>query len=235
MTRMMGLQRTDGNLMFLYALFLAGLSVGNVLDNSYFYFMGYLLPASILAYPMTFLVTGTICELWEEKYASRLVLLGLSVKFVGIILLGLSQLLKIFPDYGARYELWSLLGTSFWEVSGQMVLGRNIRFWSISLVTFPIAQFVNIWVFNAMLARRIQKTGAAWGGRWLRYLCGAIAGEGTEVVLFMAALFIPDWDAMWVPLRQQLYVRSVFTLFMLPLYYALTWRRRMFWRRIVHV
>ena len=48
MTRMMGLQRTDGNLMFLYALFLAALSVGNVLDNSYMYLLGYTLPASAL-------------------------------------------------------------------------------------------------------------------------------------------------------------------------------------------
>ena len=240
MTRMMGLQRTDGNLMFLYALFLAALSVGNVLDNSYFFFMGYLFPASVLAYPMTFLVTSTICELWEEKYASRLVLLGLSIKFLGVVLLGLSQLIKIFPDYGARKELWSILGTSFWEVSGHMVLGRTLRFWTSSMITFPVAQFVGIWVFCKVMERHIQKAGSAWGGRWSRYLAGALAGEITEVMLFMTLTFASEWTDLFghkyqQACLQQIYVRLWLTFLSLPVYYALTWRRKQFWRRIDHV
>lgn len=223
---MLGLRRTDGNLMFLYAVYMATLSVSNVLDNSYVFIFGHTLPASVLAYPLTFLVLNIIRELWEEKYASRAVLLGLSMKFVGIVLLGLSKLMNVFPDYGVRWELWSTLGTSFWEASTQMVLGRDFSFWTVSLITFPIAQFANVWIFDALLNRHIRRTGAPWGGRWVRYLCGALAGEVTEVTLFMVLAFAPDWGGIWWNIQCQLYVRGILTLETLPLFYALTWRRR---------
>ena len=223
---MLGVKRTDGNLMFLYAVYLASLSVANVLDNSYVFIFGHTLPASVLTYPITLLVANVVRELWEEKYASRVVLLGLSVKFVGIVLLGLSRLLNVIPDYGMRWELWRILGTSFWEVSEQWVLGRDFRFWTVSIISFPIAQFVNVWLFDLLLARHIRQTGSPWGGRWSRFLTAAMAGEATEVLLFLVLAFAPNWEGIWRFTCQQMEVRTVFTLFSLPVFYALTWRRR---------
>lgn len=223
---MLGVKRTDGNLMFLYAVYLAALSVANVLDNSYVFIFGHTLPASVLTYPITLLVANVIRELWEEKYASRVVLLGLSVKFVGIVLLGLSQLLTVVPDYGMRWELWRILGTSFWEVSEQWVLGRDFRFWTVSILTFPIAQFANVWVFDTLLTRHIRRTGGPWGGRWVRYLTAAMVGETAEVLLFLVLAFAPNWANIWRFTQQQMLVRTVFTFGTLPVFYILTWRRR---------
>lgn len=212
--------------MLLYAVYIASLSVGNILDDSYIFIFGHTLPASVLSYPLTFLVANIIRELWEEKYASRLVLLGLSVKFVGIVLLGLSQLLTVVPDYGPRWELWRILGTSFWEVSEQWMLGRSFRFWTVSMLTFPIAQFVNVWLFDLLLTRHVQRTGSLWGGRWVRYLTAAMAGEAAEAVLFLVLAFAPSWENIWRFTQAQMLVRTVFTLGTLPLFYAMTWRRR---------
>lgn len=223
---MLAVKRTDGNLMFLYAVYLAALSVANVLDNSYVFIFGHTLPASVLTYPITLLVANVIRELWEEKYASRVVLLGLSVKFVGIVLLGLSQLLTVVPDYGMRWDLWRLLGTSFWEVSEQWVLGRDFRFWTVSIFTFPIAQFTNVWVFDALLTWHIRRTGGPWGGRWFRYMTAALLGEFVEVTLFLTLAFTPNWGTIGLFMQQQLYVRGVFTLATLPVFYTMTWRRR---------
>ena len=98
---MLGVRRTDGNLMLLYATYIAALSTGNVLNNNYMFLLGYTMPASVLAYPITLLVADVICELWTQEDAARVVLLGLAEKFIGIILLGLSTLINIFPRYGA--------------------------------------------------------------------------------------------------------------------------------------
>lgn len=223
---MLGLKKTDGNLMFLYAAYLAALSIGNVLDNSFVFLFGCVLPASVLAYPLTLLTLCVICELWGRGDAARLVLLGLGMKFVGVVLLGLAQAVKIFPDYGARRELWSILGTSFWEVSGHMILGKDVRFWTASIISFPIAQLTGLWVFDRMLRRRVERTGAAWGGRWARYLCGCMAGEAAEITLFLLMILAPDWRLFKIDMARQIYVRGIFTLMWLPTYYALTWRRR---------
>lgn len=212
--------------MFLFAVYLAVLSIGNVMDDSYVVFLGTTLPASVLAYPLTFLVANIICELWGRDDAIRVMLLGLSVKFVGIVLLGLAQLVTIFPDPGARRELWGLLGTSFWEVSGQMVLGKNVRFWTASLISFPCAQLANVLMFTAIRNRHIWRTGGPWGGRWVRYLGGALTGEAVEVVVFLLLILAPDWEAVKINAISHMHARSMMTLMSLPLFYMLTWRRR---------
>lgn len=222
----MGVKRTDGNLMFLFAVYLAALSLGNVLDDSYVVLFGATLPASVLAYPLTFLMANIICELWGRDDAVRVMLLALSVKFIGVVLLGLAQLVAIFPDYGARRVLWGLLSTSFWEVSGHMVLGKTVRFWTASLISFPCAQLANILVFTAIRNRHIWKTGGPWGGRWVRYLCGALAGEAAEVLVFLALILAPDWKTIQADTISQMYARGIMTAMTLPLFYILTWRRR---------
>lgn len=222
----MGVKRTDGNLMFLFAVYLAALSLGNVLDDSYVVLFGAALPASVLAYPLTFLMANIICELWGRDDAVRVMILALSTKFIGVILLGLAQLVAIFPDYGARKELWGILGTSFWEVSGQMVLGNTVRFWTASLISFPCAQLANICVFTAIRNRHVIRTGGPWGGRWVRYLCGALVGEAVEVLVFLALILAPNWEAMQTDIIAQMNARGAMTLMTLPLFYILTWRRR---------
>ena len=222
----MGVKRTDGNLMFLFAVYLAALSLGNVLDDSYVVLFGSALPASVLAYPLTFLMANIICELWGRDDAVRVMILALSMKFIGIVLLGLAQLVAIFPDYGARKELWGILGTSFWEVSGHMVLGNTVRFWTASLISFPCAQLANIWTFTAIRNYHISRTGGPWGGRWVRYLCGALVGEAVETLMFLALILAPDWEAVKINAISHMHARSMMTLMSLSLFYMLTWRRR---------
>ena len=223
---MLGLKKTDGNLMFLYAVYLSAIFVGNVLDNSYVHLFDRILPASILAYPLTCLVVCIICELWTREDAGRVVLLGLSIKFVGVVLLGLAQLFRVFPDYGAQRELWEILGTSFWEASEHMVLGKTARFWTASIISFPCAQLMCVGVFSAIRDWHIRRTGGPWGGRWFRYLCGCLAGEFCEIAIFLTLILAPAWHLIRYDIENQMYVRGVFTLAQLPVFYALTWRRR---------
>ena len=222
----MGVKRTDGNLMFLYAAYLAALSVGNLMDGKYILFLGMTLPASMLAYPMTLLVSCVISELWTRDDAYRLVILALSIKFLGVVLLGAAQVMTLFPDYGARHDLWGILGTSFWDVAGSFVLGADIRFWCGSIVSFALAQPIGIWAFNVVRDRHIRRRGSPWGGRWFRYLCGSLMGEAVEVVAFLLLVFAPSWEKMWADIVQQMYARGTLTLIGLPFFYILTWRRR---------
>ena len=222
----MGVKRTDGNLMFLYAAYLAALSVGNLMDGKYILFLGMTLPASVLAYPVTLLVSCVISELWTRDDAYRLVILALSIKFLGVVLLGAAQVMTLFPDYGARHDLWGILGTSFWDVAGSFALGTDIRFWGGSIVSFALAQSAGIWAFNAVRDRHIRRRGSPWGGRWFRYLVGTLTGECTETLIFLILAFAPAWNRIWTDTVLQMYARGTLTLMCLPFFYILTWRRR---------
>lgn len=230
---MIGVKRTDSNLMFLYAAYLAALHVGNTLDSNYTFLFGMILPASVFAYPATLLLLCVISELWTREDAQKLVVLGLSTKFIGIIFLGLVRVFDVVPNYviEAKRELWELLGTSLWEVSGQLVLGKNIRFWTVSIVSFCIAQSFCVDIFNLLLRRHKMKHGSPWGGRWLRYLTAALSGECLEVVLFITLSFFPQWDYIWKNIVRHVYVRSIFTFCTLPLFYMITWRHRRRWTK----
>ncbi len=222
----MGVKRTDGNLMFLYAAYLAALSVGNLMDGKYVLFLGMTLPAAVLAYPVTFLVLCIISELWTSDDAYKLVILAVSVKFLGVVLLGAAHVLASFPEYGARWDLWGILGASFWDVAGSFTLGSDIRFYGGSIISFALAQSIGVWAFNIVRDRHIRWRGSPWGGRWIRYLVGSLTGEIVETLIFITLVFAPAWEKIWIDAEQQMYARGALTLLWLPFFYILTWRRR---------
>ena len=224
---MPGVKRTDGNLMMLCAVYLAALFIANSGSSKFVIILGHTLPSSTIMYPMTLMVLCVISELWDRRETYRLVMLGLSTKFVGVVLLGLAQLcFRTFPRYGGRHDLWWILGTSIWDVSGRMVLGSDIRIWATSIVSFALAQFSGATAFNALRDRHIRKHGGPWGGRWLRYLAGSMTGELVEVLVFMALCYPSDLVNVPMICVIHLYVRGALTLALMPVFYILTWRRR---------
>lgn len=223
---MMGVKRSDENLMFLYATYLATLFIANSVSNEYAQFLGTTMPISSLVYPITFLITCVICELWESEDSYRLIVLGLFIKFIGIVFLGLAQLIAEFPDQNAQQELWSVLGVSFGKVSGRFILDSNVRFWAGSLVSFMCAQYLTIRIFSAVLNAHIRKHGNSWGGRWIRYLTAVLIGELVETIIFTVLTFAPDWNTVYVEALYRIYARIIISFAGLIPFYSLTWRRR---------
>ena len=223
---MIGVKRTDGNLMFLYAVYLSSLFLSNMTNGQQVCFLGMMLPAASMTYPISMLTLCVVCELWRREEAYKMVFLALSIKFIGIIMLGLSQLFINMPRYGIRNELWWILGVSLWRASDMMILGRDIRFWTAALVSFTFAHVGCVLVFHVLYDRHVKKTGDPWGGRWARYLCAAMAGEMTEAATFLGLIFAPDWERFGESMKWHAYVRGILTLAGLPVFYLATWRRR---------
>ena len=76
--------------LFLCAIFLTSLVVGNVIGTTKFVnIWGLMVPAGVLAYPFTFLATDLICELYGKKPAQSLVWIGF---IMNVFMLGLMTL-----------------------------------------------------------------------------------------------------------------------------------------------
>lgn len=223
---MMGMRRHDGNLMFLCAVYLASLFLSNLTHGQQANFFGVLLPAAGMTYPISLLTLCVVCELWKREEAYKMVFLALSIKFLGIVMLGLSRLFVNMPRYGIQNELWWILGASLWRASDMMILGRDIRFWAAALVSFTCAQAGCVYIFHVIYDRHVRKTGSPWGGRWARYLGAAMAGEMIETVVFLAMVLAPDWERFWSGVAWHGWMRGILTLAGLPIFYIVTWRRR---------
>ena len=223
---MLGVKKTDSNLMFLYAVYLAAIFLSNLTYGQQAIFFGILLPAAGMTYPISLLTLCVICELWRRGEAYKLVFLALSIKFMGIVMLGTSQLFINLPRYGIKNELWWILGASLWRASDMMILRKDIRLWAAALVSFTCAQAGCVWVFHAIYDRHVKRTGSPWGGRWARYLGAAMAGEMIETVVFLTLVLAPDWGRVWSGVKWHVYMRGILTLAGLPVFYLVTWRRR---------
>ena len=77
----------------LVAVFVTSLVTANVLATKLFMFGDFILPAGVIAYPITFLMTDVIGEIWGKKVVTRVVwarffcsLLAMSLGFIAVML-----------------------------------------------------------------------------------------------------------------------------------------------------
>ena len=229
----MGVRRSDGNLMFLYAVYLAALSIGNLMDRGFISLIGYPLPASIVFYPITIVVLCTICELWASDDAYRLVFLGMSAKFIGIILLTLSGFVT--TQRSVTYFTWAdpgfnklltLFGASLKNIGDRWVIGTSLRMWAGSLLSYSIAQLMAVWTFEFAYNNHVKRTGSPWGKRWYRYTVSSLVGHGLEYFLFTALAFAPKWGKVLDAFPAHIILRLIAIAIGLIPYYVLTWRTR---------
>lgn len=227
----MGVRRTDGNLMFLYALYLSALSIGNLMDRGMVALSGFMLPASVLFYPITLLVLCIVNELWTEDEAYKLALLGLSTKFLGIIFVTLASIITRQPILAVTAantsdSILNLFAESLRASGGRWIIGTTLRMWSGSIVSFAIAQLSSVWAFGKVYEYHVAKCGSPWGGRWVRYLVSCIVGETLELGLFTLLVFAPNWSDIQGNIPGHITARIVLTIIGIIPYYALTWRTK---------
>ncbi len=130
----------------------------------------WVLPAGIIAYPFTFLVTDTLSEVYGRKAATRVVWLGFALSVLMVLLV-----------YAAKI----LPGAGFWEGQDAFdtTLGSVPRIVLGSMVAFLVSQHNDVIVFH--LVRRLT------GGRhlWLRNNASTVVSQAIDTVIFIAIAF----------------------------------------------
>lgn len=154
----------------LVAVFITSLVTANVLATKLFTFSGFILPAGVVAYPITFLMTDVIGEIWGKKVVTRVVWAGFFCSILAMSLGFLAVLLPAAPFY-ERQEFFAEL------------FGRVGRITGASLIAYLVSQLNDVWVFHKLKEYTNGKH------LWLRNNVGTITSQFFDTVIFIVIAF----------------------------------------------
>ena len=154
----------------LVAVFVTSLVTANVLATKLFSFIGFTLPAGVIAYPITFLMTDVIGEIWGKKVVTRVVWAGFFCSILAMSLGFLAVLLPAAPFY-ERQEFFAEL------------FGRVGRITGASLIAYLVSQLNDVWVFHKLKEYTNGKH------LWLRNNVGTITSQFFDTVIFIVIAF----------------------------------------------
>ncbi len=173
--------------LFIAALFIAALVVCNLIAGKLVHvdlgFLGFSTPfvvsAGALPYPVTFLVTDILSEIYGRKRANRVVLSGFvaSIFVMGVLLLG------------AQFE--AIDGSRVDDETYNKVFGSGTRAIIASMVAYLCAQFIDIRLFHFWKRLTHGKH------LWLRNNASTITSQLLDSALVVTVLFagLDDWPA----------------------------------------
>ena len=195
--------------------FITFLIVGNLIAVKLIGVGGWVMPAGIIAYPFTFLMSDVIAELYGRRTATRIVWLG----FVfSLLMLGFVYVGRIWP----AGEIWE--GQAAYDT----ILGSVPRIVVGSMAAYLISQQHDVIAFH--LWKRFT------GGRhlWLRNNASTIVSQAIDSAIFVGIAFggtVPS-SVLW-NLFATLYVfKIVVAVLDTPLVYAMIGAIRKYGDRI---
>jgi len=171
--------RRDLAFLLLAALFVATLVVCNLVASKFVAFdLGskrFVLSAGVLAYPLTFLITDLLSEIYGRKRANQVVLSGL---FASPFVLGIVWLGSLFP---------AIDGSVVSDAAYSSVFGSSGRVIFASMVAYLTAQLIDIRIYHFW--REFTD------GRhlWLRNNASTILSQLVDTVLVVCVLFVGEW------------------------------------------
>jgi len=173
--------------LILAALFIASLVAGNLIFQKFFYwdFFGlhtFEISVGILPYPVTFLITDIISEIYGKKKANQVVVSGL---FATIFVLGIISISNAVPATN-----WSPVN----DATFNSVFGLTGVAVTASMVAYLLAQLVDIRIYHFWKALTKGKH------LWLRNNASTMTSQLVDtasVLLLLCAFGAIDWNLFW--------------------------------------
>lgn len=206
------MRKTEKNLMLVNAIFLTSLLVANVVSSKIVSFWGLTVPAAIVAYPLTFLMTDVIGEIWGKEEANKTVKLGFICQMISLALIGGAILLPVAPFADNQAQFTAILGSSFRVVFA-------------SMIGYLVSQSWDVWVFHKVRDAYIKKHGSTKGGRWIWNNVSTMTSQIIDTAIFITIAFIGVVPNIWTMILSQYLVKFVYALLDTPFFYLLTRKR----------
>ena len=197
------MKKTVENLTLLKCIFVTSLIIANIAAAKVVSFWGLVVPAAIVAYPLTFLMTDVIGEIWGKEEANRTVKLGFMCQLISLVLIGLAILLPVAEFANNQAEFKSILGQSF------RVVGA-------SMIAYLVAQFNDVFIFHKLKEKCNGKH------KWLRNNISTLTSQLFDTAIFITVAFIGTVPNIFVMIISQYVVKAVYALLDTPFFYLLT-------------
>ena len=176
------MQKNERSLSLLKGIFVTSLVTSNVISSKIAAFGSLTVPAAVVAYPLTFLMTDVIGEIWGRQEANRTVRLGFICQLLSLLLIGLGMILPVAPFADNQAQFTAILGSSFRVVAA-------------SMVAYLCSQTWDVWVFHSIRDRYIAKHGSTAGGRWIWNNASTMTSQLIDTTIFILLAFygvVPD-------------------------------------------
>ena len=208
------LKRQAGRLyLVLAALFVAALVAGNLIFQKFFYwnFFGwhtFELSVGILPYPLTFLITDLIAEIFGKRKANQVVISGLFATVFVLLIIGVSSTVPA--------TSWSPVK----DATFNQVFGLTGVAVSASMIAYLLAQLIDIRIYH------FWKNYTKGKKLWLRNNFSTMTSQfvDTASVLILLCLFgAIDWDKFPALLFSGFLFKVMVAAFDTPFLYFFVW------------
>lgn len=157
-------------LFYLTALFSGLLVVSNILGVKLFAVGDFMLPAAVIVYMATFLITDVIGEVYGKKNARMTVQAGFFTQFVVLLFIYLAIELPPAAAFNMQTEY-------------EMVLGGGFQIIAASLVSYLVSQNLDVSIFHKLKARHGAKK------LWLRNNASTGIAQLVDTGIFIVIAF----------------------------------------------
>jgi hypothetical protein len=194
----------------LSAVFVASLVTCNLIANKFVSvdlgFKTFIVSAGILPYPITFLVTDILSEIFGRKKANLVVFSGFIASVLVLLFLWLGSIFNAIPSSPIDNSTYNL------------VFQNAARVIFASMIAYLVAQFIDVRMFHFW--KNLTK------GRhlWLRNNFSTVGSQLVDTVLVISILFIGVWEPAQI--FQAIIDGFLFKIFIAlidtPLFYAIS-------------
>ena len=194
-------------LSFLQSLFVAGLVVSNIIAAKVIVIWKLVVPAAIIVYPLTFLFTDIIGELYGKEEAGRTVWYGLLASVFAMVVIYIGMVLP--PASFMQKQ----------QTAYEVLLGPNRRIVLASLLAYIVSQKHDVWAFH------FWKRATNGRHKWLRNNLSTMTSQLIDTVIFIGIAFWGTVPYLGQMIVSQYIVKVAIALMDTPLFYALTMER----------
>ncbi|UDN60159.1 queuosine precursor transporter [Clostridioides sp. ES-S-0010-02] len=198
------MKKTERNLTLLNCVFVTSLVVSNIVAGKVIDVFGLIVPAAVVAYPLTFLCTDVIGEIWGKEEANRTVKRGILMQLFSLLLITIAIALpsaSFAQDYSSNLKV---------------VLGQNVRFVLASLIAYILAQSNDVFIFHKLKERFNGKH------KWLRNNASTMLSQLIDTAIFITIGFWGTVPSILTMILSQYVVKFFLALADTPFFYLLT-------------
>lgn len=203
------MKKNISNLSLLNAVFCVLLVLANILSSKIVSIGAITIPAAVVAYPFTFLVTDIIGEIWGKTEANRTVKNGLVCQVIALILTYCAVKLPI-ASFADNQD-------SFTEI-----LGGSLRVTFASLIAYLCSQTWDVWIFHKIRDSYISKHNDVNKGKWIWNNVGTTTSQVIDTIIFIGIAFYGAVPNILNMMISQYVVKFVFALLDTPVFYFFT-------------
>lgn len=163
--------------LLLAALFITALVTCNIIANKFvtidLWFLGvYTISVGVLPYPITFLITDVLSEVYGRKHTNEVVLSGFVVSLFVLFLLWLGSIFPAIANSPVQDDYYNVVFKNTWRVMGA------------SMAAYLSAQFLDVRLFHFW--KKVTKGKMLW----VRNNFSTITSQFVDTVLVVSIIFV---------------------------------------------